>query len=226
MAKLSIPNENEARAVDVRQELDLKIGCAFTRFQTRYFQGKYGNLDSSLVSFGPCQTPTLALCVKRHDEILSFVPKKFWSLSMTVRMGDILVKMQSDRGRIFEKKSANGIRESLNNHKFAKIVKVAVDKKSIQRPQALNTVEMLKAASTGLGMSPQHTMQIAERLYMSGFISYPRTETTKYPPSFDLNGVLKTLAPHPQFGSYCEELLQNGFTWPEGGKDVGDHPPM
>ena len=74
MYKLGAPNENEAKAVDVRQELDLKIGCAFTRFQTRFFQGKYSNLDASVVSFGPCQTPTLALCVKRHDEILSVTP--------------------------------------------------------------------------------------------------------------------------------------------------------
>jgi DNA topoisomerase IA len=79
-------NEKEAESVDVRQELDLKIGCAFTRLITREvlelararFEEELGPLQ--VVSYGPCQTPTLLFCVKRAKEIINFVEQDYWTV--------------------------------------------------------------------------------------------------------------------------------------------------
>lgn len=56
------------------------------------------------------------------------------------------------------------------------------------------------------GMGPQHTMQIAERLYTQGYISYPRTETTHYPENFDLKGTLKQQVNNPIWGEEVRPL--------------------
>lgn len=79
-SQLVSPNRDEALAVDCRQELDLKIGCAFTRFQTSFFHGKYSDCDSKLISYGPCQTPTLYLCVQRANHIAAFQSEQFYKV--------------------------------------------------------------------------------------------------------------------------------------------------
>merc|ERR1712034_101669 len=95
-----------SRAVDARQELDLKVGVAFSRFQTRFFQGKYGNLDAALISYGPCQTPTLNFCVARHDLIVNFQPEPFWRLACAVEKGGRRVALAWARGRVFDREVA------------------------------------------------------------------------------------------------------------------------
>ena len=53
--KLGEPNRNEALSVDARQELDLKVGVAFTRFQTRFFQVR-------LAAIHYCPPPSFWIC--------------------------------------------------------------------------------------------------------------------------------------------------------------------
>ena len=72
---------------------NFKQGVAFSRFQTRYFQGKYGDLDSNLISYGPCQTPTLGFCVQRHDQIQSFQPETFYAVQVEVYPGAYGVRL-------------------------------------------------------------------------------------------------------------------------------------
>ena len=63
-------------------------------------QGKYGDLDSSLISFGPCQTPTLGFCVDRHDKIQSFKPETYWTLDVYVQPSSGGASFALDWGRV------------------------------------------------------------------------------------------------------------------------------
>uniref|UniRef100_F1KW18 DNA topoisomerase n=1 Tax=Ascaris suum TaxID=6253 RepID=F1KW18_ASCSU len=227
MRNLIRPNENESLSVDARQELDLRIGCAFTRFQTRYFQGKYGDLDSTCISFGPCQTPTLGFCVTRHDLITQFKPEPYWLVQVVLETKDGKeLRPEFSRGRIFDRDVCQLFLERVKKENIGMVSDVFTKEGRKDRPQALNTVEMMRVASSGLGMSPSNAMSTAEYLYTRGFISYPRTETNTYPVNFDLIGPLRQQQNDPRWGNIVKQVLSEGITKPRGGEDKGDHPPI
>ncbi|KAK4800236.1 hypothetical protein SAY86_025601 [Trapa natans] len=226
MDNLVEPNRNEALAVDARQEIDLKVGVAFTRFQTNYFQGKYGNLDARVISYGPCQTPTLGFCVQRYLQISTFKPEKFWTLHPYIFQNGHEVKLEWERQKLFDVNVGMMFQKLVLEDGILDVTEISEKQESKGRPVGLNTVNLLKVASSALGFGPQMAMQLAERLYTQGFISYPRTESTAYPSSFDFRGTLAALVNNPTTGSYAEKLLSEGFQKPRGGVDVGDHPPI
>ena len=242
MTTLGEPNRNEALAVDARQELDLKMGVAFTRFQTQYFLNKYDRLDARVVSYGPCQTPTLGFCVRRHLDILRHVPEPYWTLDASFESSDssetsanptdgaldCVVTPTWARSRLFDEETARAFLPLVDEAREFRVADVRVEPATRARPCGLNTVEMLKAASAGLGMGAHRAMQVAERLYMAGHISYPRTESTAYPRGFSaLRETLATQRAHPVWGAYVTALLDDGnMTMPRRGVDAGDHPPI
>lgn len=77
------------------------------------------------------------------------------------------------------------------------VADVAENPWTVAPPLGLNTVALLEAGSKAMGMSPKQVMNVAEKLYSAGLISYPRTETTRYDPNgFDVRTVLRQHAKH------------------------------
>jgi len=78
---ITAPNKNLADAVYVRQEIDLRIGASLTRFQTINFRDVLNvHGQGSVLSYGPCQFPTLGFIVERFQQIRDFRPEKFWQI--------------------------------------------------------------------------------------------------------------------------------------------------
>ena len=241
---LGKPDKNQALAVDARQELDLKVGVAFSRFQTRFFQGRYGDLDSGVLSYGPCQTPTLGFCVQRYIDIETFKPEPCksqndtelnavilsdfqlsvidWTLELGVLKRGRMLRATWESGRSFNKKKTEALVEkALEENPLVKVTNVIKKEKKQGRPVPLNTVALLKASSKALGIGPHAAMQAAERLYLSGYLSYPRTESSAYPQSFDIKGTLEQQLNDNRWGGYVRELLSQGHNKSRGGVDMG-----
>lgn len=81
LANLKQPDLRKSQAVDVRSELDLRIGAAFTRYQTLRYQRLFPALiEKNIVSYGSCQIPTLGFVTERYKENENFIPQLFWKL--------------------------------------------------------------------------------------------------------------------------------------------------
>lgn len=73
-------DQNKINAVDVRGELDLRVGAAFTRLQTMHC---VPNNKDQILHAGTCMTPTLGYICKRYREVESFVGKKLFNVVLT-----------------------------------------------------------------------------------------------------------------------------------------------
>ena len=228
------PDIRLSNASEARRELDLKIGVAFTRFLSRKLrtssQAKWNDPDLRTISYGPCQTPCLGFVVKRHDEIIGYQGKQLFSLSATVsepRLGTLKLTW-AQNGKETEE-VAGQVAAAVLQGRIAECASAVHERKTKPVPAGLNTVQLLKTASSHLRLSPQVAMHHAERLYQAGFLSYPRTESTRYPDSYDAGFVVQSLLQHEEFGPLAQGVMEyhrGHVRIPTAGIDVGDHPPI
>ena len=216
-------DQDLADAGESRQYIDLVWGAVLTRYLTLARRGGFGNVRSA----GRVQTPTLALVVEKEEERERFVPEDYWVISgMLSHEGSDPFKTTHETARFKDQKAAELAFSHVRDAKHAKVVDVVKKARSQRPPTPFNTTS-LQAAAASEGLSPARTMRLAESLYMSGLISYPRVDNTVYPRSLDLRECVKTLSAVPQYAPVCQQLLgQDKLTATRGKQETTDHPPI
>ncbi|GLY79698.1 DNA topoisomerase 1 [Actinoallomurus iriomotensis] len=154
------------------------------------------------LSAGRVQSVATRLVVERERERIAFVPASYWDLAATFETGKpeepssfdaTLVALDGKRvaqgrdftarGRIksdeilhLDEESAQGLAARLRDRPYA--VK-SVERKPYKRsPYApFRTTTLQQEASRKLGFSAKYTMQVAQKLYENGFITYMRTDS-------------------------------------------------
>lgn len=212
-----------ASAAETRQIIDLKWGAVLTRFLSM----TSGQTGKDYLSVGRVQSPTLALIVDREREIETFVPKTYWEIFADLAkkdMEDTFSAIHSN-GRFDDTNKAHEVFEKTKNAKSGTVISYSAQNKEEYPPIPFNTTQFVVEASK-LGVSAAMAMKIAEDLYTDGYMSYPRTDNTVYPPSLNLKQLLKNLEV-TEFSDYVKKLQSMESIRPSRGRvTTTDHPPI
>jgi DNA topoisomerase-3 len=217
-------NRSESRAVTLRRELDLRTGSAFTRFQTLKFRAFAP--ATKVISYGPCQFPTLGFIVDAYMKRKNFVPEKFWLITCTLPKDGVTCDLKWCRKRLFCQLSCFAIYASTLDDPTTKVTNIHNERKLKDKPLPLSTVEFQRRVSKYLRIESHQAMAIAEKLYTGGFISYPRTETDSFPDNFDYQSIVHVLTQFDEVSQYAT-ALEHRINRPRRGRHSDNaHPPI
>ncbi len=162
-----------------------------------------------ILSIGRVQGPALKIIVDKEKEIANFKPQPYWQVLAIINGFEF--KHPKD---IFDKeelKKFEGIKEGIAETKEAK--------ENITPPYPFDLTTLQREAFRVYGINPSQTLAIAQRLYLEGLISYPRTSSQKIPFSIEPKKILKSLE------KYYPEAKEASRSRPaEGKKSDPAHP--
>jgi DNA topoisomerase-1 len=183
-AAMAKPRDIDMPLVDAylaRRALDYLVGFTLSPILWRKLPGSR--------SAGRVQSVALRLVSDREREIEKFRPDEYWSVEAQLAQGG-----KSFVARLFavdgKKTDKLDIKTGENAAALKKLIQAGqfnvsnVEKKPTKRnPYAPFTTSSLQQdASSRLGLSPNRTMQIAQRLYEDGLITYMRTDAVQMAP--------------------------------------------
>lgn len=197
-----------------RHELDWDYGINLSRALTLAIKAA-GSFK--VMSSGRVQGPALKTIVDREKEIAAFVPDPFWEIQLdgNVKKEDIIALHK--KGKIFDKKEAEKIVAKVKG-KDGKVSKV--EKREFQQvpPHPFDLTTLQTEAFRVHRIQPKATLEIAQDLYTSGYISYPRTSSQQLPESIGYRKVLTALSKQTNYNALASELLKKNNLKPRNGR--------
>ena len=157
------------KAQEARRVLDRLVGYDLSGLIWK--KVRYG------LSAGRVQSPALRIIMEREREIRAFIPEKFWRISglfETIRKDKLTLECSKEPRD--QKEMENIVHEATEGKWLVKDLKESEQKRSPRAPFTTSTLQ--QTASSRLGYSPSRTMQIAQKLYEAGHITYMRTDST------------------------------------------------
>ena len=144
---------------------------------TRLYTQKYASGQQQVLSIGRVQTPTLALIVKRQQEIEQFQPLPYWVLSTIYRDTVFTAIMkEGDRGFATQEEGEAAL-TSISNAPFT-VTEVQEKKGTEAAPRLFDLTSLQVECNKRFGFSADTTLQLIQSLYEKKLTTYPRVDTT------------------------------------------------
>ncbi|MBC7112566.1 MAG: DNA topoisomerase I [Candidatus Methanomethyliales bacterium] len=201
----------------VRHEVDWIFGVNTSRALMDAMGRAGGGFE--VLSAGRVQSPTLYALCRREVEINLHVPDPFWSLNSEVVIKGAKYPAEYKVKEFFSRKEAEDVAERCQG-KRGYVKDVLVKRKRIPPPPPFNLGDLQREAYRVFGYSPSKTQRIAERLYLSAAVSYPRTSSQKLPHSLGLGRIIEKLGRTERYREAARRILEKGIVKPREGRST------
>ena len=157
---------------------DWLLGMNATRAYTLRFAKGVGK-DRQVLSIGRVQTPTLALIVKRQQEIEHFVPRTYWELKTLYRdtLFSAQLPVEEDEYAITSLEQGQNLVDSIKDLPL-EITSVEKKKGMEYAPRLFDLTSLQVECNKRYGMTADDTLKVIQSLYEKHVTTYPRVDTT------------------------------------------------
>ena len=158
-----------------------------------------------ILSSGRVQGPALKILHDKEKEIQAFKPEPFWQIFLQINKQGKLIDAFHEIEKFFKRQEA---KKHFDNSlwKPAKVKDVDKTETKKQPPFPFDLGSLQTDSYRLFGINPKETLKLAQNLYTSGVISYPRTSSQKLPEKINYKKILNALAKNN--GEYNKKVNQ------------------